>query len=339
MTIDKRFVQREGRDLIVFLAITFVQTWLMCPRCNTSYSYGVVWLFNLLLWIFLWKGNGALSMYVDSKIPWIKFPLKRLWVGIVCTIGYTVIVVILVLEGITRGFNFNFGKGYEITIYISMAITIVISLTLHSRQFFLHWQKAAQDAARYEKESIIAKYESLKGQINPHFLFNTLNVLTNLVYEDQDKAVKFIKQLSQVYRHVLDTRDQELISIQDELNFLNSYLYLQQIRFGDKLRLNIQMDNANCMIPPLVLQMLVENAIKHNVISNDDPLTISIYESENFLVVENNLQRKMVLPHESPGIGLENIRKRYAMMSALPIEVTETENVFSVKLPVIPLAS
>lgn len=334
MTIDKKFVLSEGRDLIFFVVITFVQTWLMCPRCNTPATYGVVWFFNLLLWIFLWKGNSALSQYLDKQIPWIKFPIKRLWVGIVCTIVYTIIAVILVLEGITRGFNFNFGKGYEMTIYISMGITIVIALVLHSRQFFLHWQKAAKDAQRYEKESITAKYESLKGQINPHFLFNTLNVLTNLVYEDQDKAVKFIKQLSQVYRHVLETRDQELIKVGEELSFLDSYLYLQQIRFGDKLKLNVNLKNVNSLIPPLVLQMLVENAIKHNVISNDDPLTISIYESEGFIVIENNLQRKMVLPDESPGIGLENIRKRYSILSSKQVEVIVNDK-FIVKLPLL----
>lgn len=328
-------VLRELRDLVLFMVASVVQTYFMCPRCNTFYNYSVIWLFNFLLWVSLWKGNSLLANFVTKKIPWIKYPLHRLWVGIVSTIAYTLLAVLGILELISRGFSFNLGSGYKSTIYISMAITILIALILHSREFFLHWRQAARDAERYEKESISAKYESLKGQINPHFLFNTLNVLTNLVYEDQDKAVKFIKQLSQVYRHVLDTRDQELITLKEELIFLDSYLYLQQIRFGDKLKLNIEVKTTGSLIPPLVLQMLVENAIKHNVISNDDPLTISIYESEGCIVVENNLQRKMILPDESPGIGLENIRKRYSILSTKQVEVIENDK-FIVKLPLLP---
>jgi LytS/YehU family sensor histidine kinase len=187
-----------------------------------------------------------------------------------------------------------------------------------------------------EKESIRAKYESLKSQVSPHFLFNSLNALTNLVYEDQDKAAKFIKQLSEVYRYVLDSRDKEVVPLEEEKKFLNSYLFLQQIRFGDKLMLEINLSDTRSLIAPLVLQMLVENAIKHNVISAEQPLTIRIYSVEGYIVVENDLQKKSVVQGESQGIGLENISRRYEFLTDRKVEVIEGDT-FRVKLPVIPL--
>ena len=174
-----------------------------------------------------------------------------------------------------------------------------------------------------KRKVFVAKYESLKSQVSPHFLFNSLNALTNLVYEDQDKAAKFIKQLSEVYRYVLDTRDKEVVSMEEEKNFLNSYLFLQQIRFGDKLKLEVNLDETRSRIAPLVLQMLVENAIKHNVISEENPLHINIYVKDGFIVVENNLQKKSVMLDESPGIGLDNIAKRYEFLSDKKVEVIE----------------
>ncbi|MFZ6013690.1 MAG: sensor histidine kinase, partial [Bacteroidota bacterium] len=288
MTIDRKIVLAEARDLAMFGLICVLQAYLVCPSCDTAGEYVQVWFFSLLTWIFLWKGNGFLSDYISAKIPWIKFPVKRLLVGIVGTVVYTVGAVVCLMSFFEAGFDFNFGSGYRYTIYGSMGVTIIISLVLHSRAFFLHWQQASLDAEKFEKESIMAKYESLKNQVNPHFLFNSFNALTNLVYEDQEKAVKFIKQLSDVYRYVLDTRDKELVSLEEEQRFLLSYIYLEKIRFGDKLNIDIQLPQTKTKVAPLALQMLVENAIKHNIISEDDPLFVRLYQENGFIVVENN---------------------------------------------------
>ncbi|HEY3406260.1 MAG TPA: histidine kinase [Ohtaekwangia sp.] len=337
MTFDRKLVISQVKQFSIFIVAAIVQPYFMCPGCTTFTRYSLVSLFTFFLWLFLWKGNDLVTTYVSEKIPWMKFPLRRLFVGIISTIGYTLLAVVFLMEVFALVFDLRFGSGYIFTIYFSVAFTIVISLILHSRAFYLHWRAAARDAERYEKESIAAKYENLKSQVNPHFLFNTLNVLTNLVYEDQDKAVKFIKQLSEVYRHVLETRDKELISLQEERKFLDSYLFLQQIRFGDKLKLNINLNGAESLMPPLVLQMLIENAIKHNIIAEDDPLTISVYVQANFIVVENNLQKKSLMAGESPGVGLENIQQRYKYITDVPVEITQNEK-FIVKLPIIPVS-
>ncbi|MBL7857049.1 MAG: histidine kinase [Cyclobacteriaceae bacterium] len=334
MAIDRKIVQHELRDLGLFVLISLIQPLLTCPRCNTVVNYALVSFFTFFMWVFLWKGNALLSHYLNGLISWIKFPVQRLAVGIITTILYTASIIYCLMIFFEFAFAFNFGQGFRWTIYGSVVITILISTFLHAREFFLFWRKASVEAERHQKESVVAKFESLKNQVNPHFLFNSLNALTNLVYEDQEKAVKFIKQLSEVYRYVLDSQDKEVVSIEEEKKFLRAYVYLQQIRFGDKLRLDIQLDDVQGEVAPLVLQMLVENAIKHNVISEEYPLSIYIYLEGDYLVVENNLQKKMILHEESPGIGLENIRKRYEFLTEKKVWIEQDEK-FVVKLPLI----
>lgn len=202
------------------------------------------------------------------------------------------------------------------------------------RAFLVNWRESAVEAERLKKEKMEAQYNSLRSQVNPHFLFNSLNALTNLVYQDQDKAVKFIKQLSTVYRYVLNTRDKELVPLTEELEFLHSYLFLQQIRFGEKLKLQVEL-NGEGFVAPLVLQMLVENAIKHNIIADEQPLTIRVYSENYLIVVENNLQKKSIPSEESTGAGLENIKRRYLFLSSVPVKVEAGDTVFKVSIPVI----
>lgn len=335
MTITREIWTRELKFAGSFILASVVQTYFTCRNCSTLREYSLIALFTLIMWILLWRGNSILTDFVDSKVSWYKYPTKRLVVGLLATILYTIIAVITAMISFERVFDFNFGNSFVWTIYFSVIITIIISLILHSREFLLRGRQATLDKEIHQKESIQAKYEALKSQISPHFLFNSLNALTNLVYEDQDKAAKFIKQLSEVYRYVLDTREKEVVSIAEEKRFLESYLFLQQIRFGEKLKLDVDLAETRTLVAPLVLQMLVENAIKHNVVSEDDPLHIRIFERDGYIVVENNLQRKSVLADNSPGLGLDNIARRYEFLSDKKVEVSENGK-FTVKLPIIP---
>jgi len=334
MTIDRKILYREVRDLLLFVVIALIQPYFSCPRCTTYQGYLLVALFTFFMWLFLWKGNALLSHTMNRLISWIRFPIQRLLWGVVTTILYTAGAVIGLMLFFEYAFDFNFGRGFRMTIYFSIVFTIIISTFLHAREFFLFWRKAIVESERHQRESVTARYESLRNQVNPHFLFNTLNALTSLVYEDQDKAVKFIKQLSEVYRYVLDTREKEVVSIEEEKHFLDSYLFLQQIRFGDKLKTQLEFQGVKSMVAPLVLQMLIENAIKHNIVSEENPLVIRIYQEADYLVVENNLQKKSVLTEESPGIGLENITRRYAFLSDKKVEIIQNDK-FVVKLPII----
>jgi sensor histidine kinase YesM len=286
------------------------------------------------MWAFLWKGNDILSCFLSRKIPWIHYPARRFLTGVVVNIGYTVLAVLFLLKSFEYFFNITLGEGGQYTLYGAIIVTILISFFIHAREFLSFWRKASFQKEKFEKESIAARYESLKNQVSPHFLFNSLNALTNLVYEDPDRAVKFIKQLSEVYRYVLETRDKEVVPVSEELAFLDSYLFLQRIRFGDKLEVKIHDINRNVGVAPLALQMLIENAIKHNIISEEDPLRIKLYADNGFLVVENNLQRKQTLDTESSsGLGLVNICKRYEYLSNEKVGVAESEGFFVVRLP------
>lgn len=326
----------EVKFLAIVSAISVAMTWFMCEGCHDNLrAYTLVSLFCLCMWVFLWRGNGTLTDYVNTKISWLEEPVKRFIVGIVTTVGYTAGVILVTMYAFKWIFNFHFGGNLKPTIVISITITLIISLFLHSRAFFFNWRKLELDSVKLQKENLSSKYESLKSQLDPHFLFNSLNVLTNLVYSDADKSARFIKQLSEVYRYVLEVRNKELVPLEDELKFVESYLFLQQIRFGDKLKIENSIMGVSGLIPPLALQILVENAIKHNVISEDDPLTIRLYLQDNQMIVENNLQKKTRLTEGSTGIGLDNISKRYEFLSNQKIEISETDSSFIVRLPLI----
>jgi LytS/YehU family sensor histidine kinase len=309
-------------------------TLFLCTSCRSSMKYFLsVSALTITCWALMWFGNEYLHEYLDEKIDWTRHAIRRLIVGLVVMLLYTVPTIWVVLTLTEMLSSLNIGAISK-TIYMSVGITLVISVLLTSRSFLFNWRKTAIDAEKFKRESTVAKFESLRNQVNPHFLFNSLNALTNLVYEDQDKAAKFIKQLSEVYRYLLDTRDTEIVPLEEEKKFLSSYLFLQQIRFGDKLKLTVSLDEKKCMVAPLVLQMLVENAIKHNIISEQSPLSIKIYTDGDYIVVENNLQKKEDSGEASPGIGLENIRRRYEFLTDKKVDVIERDK-FIVRLPMI----
>ena len=326
------------RVIIISFIGSFGITYFSCTSCRTSAThYLIVTLFSFCLWVSLWIGNDTLTHYLNRKISWVDFPVKRLVIGIVTTVLYTVsavVTIILVWETFT---DFDIGSYYW-TVSFALIITFLISLFLHGREFLIRWKKSAVEAERLQKESVRAQYESLKNQVNPHFLFNSLNALTHLVYEDQDKAAKFIKQLSEVYRYVLDSRDKEVVSLEEELKFLDAYLFLQKIRFGDKLKVHVNLSNIESSVAQLALQMLIENAIKHNVISEEEPLSIELYSEKSFLVVENSIRKKNILPETSSGLGLKNIRQRYEFLSSEKVSVEEGGEKFIVRLPMLKIS-
>ena len=334
IAIRKDIIIRELKFIFGFALVSVAQTYLMCTSCTTNANrFAIVSLYCFSIWVLLWRGNSFVTHFIDTKISWLEYPVKRFIVGTAATIGYSVGMILSTMFFFQVVFNFQFGDGFIPTLVYSVLITIIVSLFLHGRAFLLNWRKLELDSVKLRNENLSSRYESLKSQLDPHFLFNSLNVLTNLVYQDADKATKFIKQLSEVYRYVLDSRNKELVPLAEELKFVDSYLFLQQIRFGDKLIIDNKLYDQAGLVPPLALQLLVENAIKHNIISEENPLKITMYQREAFLNIENNLQRKNSIQEEITGIGLENIRKRYEFLTGKQIEVEEDQQRFLVRLP------
>ncbi|MFI5172296.1 MAG: sensor histidine kinase [Chitinophagales bacterium] len=198
---------------------------------------------------------------------------------------------------------------------LATVLTTIVDLSFEVRYFIIQWKNSAVEAERLQKENTVSQLESLRSQLNPHFLFNSFNALQLLIEDDPNKAKQFVQELSKVYRYVLDKKDEFVVELKDEIGFINSYIYLHKIRFGDSLvvNTNISSDSANKYLPPLTLQLLLENAIKHNIISSDKPLIINIQAANNELVIRNNFQPRNEKNY-STGIGQQNLLDRYKLI-------------------------
>ncbi|MEL7246846.1 MAG: histidine kinase [Bacteroidota bacterium] len=294
-------------------------------------------LYSGLLTAFLWVGNGAIAE--EIKISWIERPVRRLVLTSIWTVIVTVFVVVfvdIIVTLLRQGVLPNLKPYTDVDTYFStLIITLVISLFMHGRQFLINYRDSIIAQEELKRTSLASRYESLQNQINPHFLFNSLNVLSTLIRKDVDLSDKFIEQLAAVYRYVLESRNQEVVSLSKEKEMLEAYLFLLQIRFGEQLQVDIDLpEGTGEVIPPLTLQLLAENAVKHNVVSRKRPLSLSISRAGEEILVRNTLQPKQQ-KQESLGIGLNNIRERYLLLSEKEIQVGESEGQFEVRLPVL----
>ncbi len=249
-------------------------------------------------------------------------------------------VLFFVIDTGVNGFFHWLGMGHKedpnpVVTYIASLILSALVITLYEAiSFYVQLQRTVAEKAQLERQNIESQLEGLRNQVNPHFLFNSLNTLIYLIPEEPQKAVNFVQKLSKVYRYVLESRDAKIIPLAEELEFLKAYVFLLKERFGENLWVNIKdLDKkTDAAIVPLSLQMLFENAIKHNVISTERPLTIEVFSENGHLVVRNNLQRKNQVM-DSTGVGLQNIKDRYRMLTNQAVEVIASQQYFTVALP------
>jgi LytS/YehU family sensor histidine kinase len=200
--------------------------------------------------------------------------------------------------------------------------------------FFKKWKESTIQQEELKRAHLALQYQSLKDQVRPHFLFNSLSSLATLINTDAEKATLFVHKLSDVYRYVLEQRESELVPLKDDFQFMEDYVFLQKIRFGENLQVESKLDlDPGRMVIPLSIQLLVDNAIKHNEISREHPLHITITSTaKGHVIVKNRLQRKEV-SEASLGTGLENLRKQIAWFSDDPLLVQEEKEAFIVRMP------
>ncbi len=284
--------------------------------------------------------NFKLFAFIDSLISWKKNPKKRLIYGAIGSISITMLAIVLlrlfVITVIEQG-NFNDFLQTNKSYYIFSFILIVnILITVHAIYFFKALTNKKVQEHKVISKTETAKFESLKNQLDPHFLFNSLNVLTALIHENPKQAEKFTTKLSKIYRYVLQQKNQDLIEVTQELQFAKTYMDLLKIRFENAIDFIIpeDLDNDTLKIVPLSLQLLLENAVKHNVISPNKKLKITIYKEHNYLVIENNINPKNNLAN-STKIGLNNIIERYALVTSSKVIITNNQQIFTVKLPIL----
>lgn len=283
--------------------------------------------------------NGWFFSNLGRFVPWENRPRLRIILGFFGSIFLTMTVLITLnmilfvwIEGAPFRVLYSEGvKGFYLT---ALLITIIVSLTLHAIEFYKYLQEEKVKNARLKEEKLTSELNTLRAHVDPHFLFNSFNTLSGLIDEDTDKAQNFLGGLSRIYRYILEKREAQTTAVAEELSFAKKYLELQRNRFENSIELDIQISENLLQkeIPSLSLQLLLENAIKHNAFDEDHPLRIEIFEEKDRMIIQNNKKARRNLA-ESSGLGLQNIKDRYALLGEKKIEITETANSFTVKLP------
>jgi sensor histidine kinase YesM len=286
--------------------------------------------------------NGYFFQYLEENIDWKGNTKKRLIIGAFGSVILTMIGLV-VLRFVTL--VIIFGRPIESFLHdenartyytFGFVITLITSLVFHA--IFLY--KALTEKKVKEQQIVAktetAKYESLKSQIDPHFLFNSLNVLTSLIEENPKQAGKFTTKLSKVYRYVLEQKNKDLIDLDEELQFARTYMELLKMRFENAVIFEIpeRSNNPELKIIPLSLQLLLENTIKHNVVSEEYPLKVTITEEHGYLVVTNNFNPKNVL-EKGTEVGLKNIVDRYNLITLKKVSIEKSAEHFTVKIPLL----
>ncbi len=261
---------------------------------------------------------------------------RLLWIGSTVIVGYILIDITLDSLGFfILGDHSVHQDNFRYTISGLTVCTLVLSI-YEGIWLFYRWKATMLEAEKLRRETVESQLQGLRSQVNPHFLFNSLNTLTYIIPEDPEKAITFVQKLSKVYRYVLETRDEKLIKLEEELRFLDSYIFLLKERFGQNLHIyqDIPSYALDMSLAPLSLQILLENCIKHNIISADQPLFIELFAEDNQLIVKNNLQlKRQHMP--STGMGLQNIKNRYMYFTREPVVVSDQDGHFTVKLPLL----
>jgi sensor histidine kinase YesM len=333
---------KENRNTLLWATLGAIVTNLVFnPYCFESFKHfaiGLIW--SWVVWTTQWFGNAYLGDWLDEKISWIEKPLPRAVAGIVGLIFYSILAFSIV-HVIMNWLIFDTPVIESLkwlgihSLKYAIIISGAISLVLNTIAFFKNWKESKIEAEKLRAEMMTYKYEALRNQINPHFLFNSFNVLSELVYEDQGLAVKFIKQLSDVYRYVLDSKDRELISLQEEVDFIKIFGSLLQTRFENNLTIDIQIEPAKDeLIVPMSLQLLLENAVKHNEVSSQFPLHIDIKRMDHSIQVKNLVKKKKIR-ESGTKTGLQNIMKRYKFLSDRQVRIEEKDNDFIVTVPIL----
>ena len=304
-----------------------------------EFMLSFVW--ALVLCATLWLGNSYIYGLLDKKYSWQDQLVKRAIFGSLALIAYSatayLLVQMIMYKIVTGSLPDNPLSWGLRSSYVAILISFIISLIFVAVAFFQNWRNSLVEAEKFKAEMLMYKYEALQNQINPHFLFNSFNVLSDLVYEDQKKAIDFIRQLSQLFRYVLDSRDKELVHINEELEFIEAYSYLLQSRFEEKLSIELDFEaREHEMIVPMTLQLLIENCVKHNEISGSQPLRVQIVRRGDYLKVENTLQPKSG-GIDSKKTGLSNIRQQFRYFTDKEIQIIRTDHSFAVEVPVLKL--
>lgn len=303
----------------------------------------ILWFF-IIGWCIL-EFSLLISRLMERFIPWEISPRKRFVVqliiqciAVVALLTTLIFIADLVLSVDNEPLEESDIVGFRQILFISIVLSIIVTAGYSGEYLVNKWKASLLETATLKQIVLESQLQSLKLQLDPHFLFNNFSTLSSLISENQDMAQEFLESLSQVHRYMLFNLDKNVVPLKSELEFIEAYIYLIKIRFRDNLDIQIDpMDEVDYKgLPPISLQILIENAVKHNIASRKNPLKIRVYLEKESIVVSNNLQKLPNLGHSSK-IGLRNIIDRYRLLSDKKPLISETDQEFIVKLPLLDL--
>lgn len=291
--------------------------------------------FSTLLTLTFWEGNRYIITWMRRIFPEYSQTGRRVAAEAVLAVAYVFLVSLLLDE-------FYYKPVYHVSVLamgfrISIVPTVIVYLVYEAVYFFDAWKMNVRKTEALMRENVQSQLEVLKNQLDPHFLFNSMNTLAALIDDENTAAQDYLERLSDVYRYVLVSRNKNTVLLSEEIAFVDAYVYLNKIRFRENLQVEKRLSEAvlTQQITPLSLQMLVENAIKHNAASRENPLQIVIREENGgYLVVENNISEKTIL-EKSTRVGLQNIINRYSLLTDREVKINREDDRFTVKIPLL----
>lgn len=298
-------------------------------------------LVNYVYTFAFWEGNYQLVGWVRERYPRIQQTKRRILTQTGLSITYTILAGTLVTLLLHLIGWIPYEMAFHLRILVmGLFITAIIAIVYETVFYFELWKTSLLESERLKKTEARLQFESLKNQVNPHFLFNSLNTLASLIPVDPDKAEQFVQEFAGIYRYVLEVKDKTLVPLREEMDFATSFIYLQKIRFGENLIFDHRLDEEldQYQIPPLILQNLVENAIKHNLILKEQPLVIRLEVNEDSLLVSNNLQERSN-PVASTQTGLRNMMQRLQLIVDREAHFYKKEGYFIAEIPLIPITN
>lgn len=298
------------------------------PKWGISFMYTVAY----------WVVSRQIFIYFRRRYTVAnQTTIRLIYTGIALLVGFTLVNVVLwkICQPILAMVPEQNAKDTDM-IAGSLLIVALVGTIYESIYLYQNWRRTLLETEQLRREQVESQLEGLKNQVNPHFLFNSLNTLTYLIPEDHEKAVQFVQKLSRVYRYILEMKDKKLVTLAEELKFLHAYVFLVKERFGENLQVELDVPEPakSMQVVPLSLQILFENAIKHNVIAQGKPLNVAVRVEGGNLVVVNKLQPKaQVMP--GTGTGLANVKNRYRYFTNDPVSISADDGVFEVRLPML----
>ncbi|MDY0929813.1 2TM domain-containing protein [Chryseobacterium sp. CFBP8996] len=338
----------KRKDFIILfwvsLATTLIFFFLSTEEKNLE-NFSLTLFISAMYSFLIGTGNGLINSFLNKKVPWSEATTKRAILSIVSILIANFILVyfcnyinFVVIQKVATTEAFFSGK-YNFINWFMVNVALLISAFLHAKSFMEELKRSSKKEVVEQKliaKSANAQFESLKNQLDPHFLFNSLNVLSSLIDENPSQAQKFTASMSKIYRYVLEQKDKELVTIEDEIEFAKTYCGLLKTRFEDSVNFIFDVKEVDLrrFVVPLSLQLLLENCIKHNLATSSKPLLIRIFTEGDTFCIENNLQIREQIK-ESAGIGLANIVQRYSLLTKKNVFIEKSEDYFKVKLPIL----